>query len=435
MWRKTLKEKVNYIITKKRKKSPVLLVVLFSSLIFVNGCKSNVDESESNNEILDETKSTGNMLEQNFEYMYDSEIKLDGNVVIRPHVTLLLKTDGTVIGRGESNYGELGNGERTGSEDWTYVTGLEHVKKIYADGKFAAYSSHNMSENDIEAYATGECYALTEDGDVYQWGAYKLTPEIFLSDVNEIKALGKGGFFVIEYKDGHQDLFRSTYSFMSDKVLFDISEIVGESDILTAYDGLDNYNDVYIVAREKNSKVTSVIGVNYNTPDINYYNRAEVYRVDVREFFRHEMGDNIESADLIAKDEVAVISSLGEINRFTIENNEFKWLDEWDGMGYKTYTKIPYGNDFSIISLIGNTVETIGKNKYGELGDGTELEYYNDWFKIDEFECLELNAYTCYDGIYCVALDYNGNIWCWGEGYGSLPEIVFHSSRDYYHGE
>ena len=123
----------------------------------LTGCAS---ASNTANEDTSSNKDTKGKVNNSgeIECVFATESKLEGYAVVRPTCTLLLKTDGNIIGRGDSSYGEMGNGERTESANWTFVEGLENVKKIYADKHFGTG----------EELDSAFCYALTEDGDIYR---------------------------------------------------------------------------------------------------------------------------------------------------------------------------------------------------------------------------------------------------------------------------
>lgn len=65
--------------------------------------------------------------------------------------TVVLKQDGTVWTVGLNNYGQLGNGTNTSSDEFVKVEGLQE--------KVIAIAANNLTT-----------YALTENGNVYGWG-------------------------------------------------------------------------------------------------------------------------------------------------------------------------------------------------------------------------------------------------------------------------
>ena len=66
----------------------------------------------------------------------------------------------------------------------------------------------------------------------------------------------------------------------------------------------------------------------------------------------------------------------------------------------------------------------IGNNEYGQLGDGTTLDYDEDWLTCEGYAFKDF--YTA-DGETASALDFNNNVWVWGKGFGKTPEIIISS--------
>lgn len=135
----------------------------------VSGCGNDVEDanfelegdvdSQVEVENSDETNGGADSDINVSEYVFDIEGQLDGNAIIRPNCMLLLKSDGTVVGKGDSSFGELGNGERTGCNSWTTVSDLNGVKKIYATIGVETSNSEIDRKYDF-------CYALSKDGNL-----------------------------------------------------------------------------------------------------------------------------------------------------------------------------------------------------------------------------------------------------------------------------
>lgn len=87
----------------------------------------------------------------------DRVISFSGDVVVAGDDILYLKSDGTIWGCGANDKGQLGNGQRADSDDWTQVEGIYNAVKIY------------QNENRF--------YALTHDGKLYHWGENIFSPE------------------------------------------------------------------------------------------------------------------------------------------------------------------------------------------------------------------------------------------------------------------
>ena len=147
-----------------------LIIICFTSCSNggeINEQETNVPSSSENVEkeaqeteaiYIDETEKT-------YTYMYQKNFKLDGNAIIRTNCELLLKTDGTVVGRGESSFGELGNGQRTKAENWTPVSGLTDVKKIYATSGIGndSVEGGNLKYEFCRDYVQVKWYSLFDD--------------------------------------------------------------------------------------------------------------------------------------------------------------------------------------------------------------------------------------------------------------------------------
>ena len=73
-----------------------------------------------------------------------------------------------------------------------------------------------------------------------------------------------------------------------------------------------------------------------------------------------------------------------------------------------------------------------GDNEYGQLGDGTLSDYYDDYLTIDDAEFKEF--YFCDEDFYgeqekfVIAIDSEYNIWAWGGEYGASPKIIINNT-------
>lgn len=382
-------------------------------------------------------------------YKFQSESNLEGNAIIRPNCMLLITTEGTVIGKGDSSFGELGNGERTYCENWTVIPDLEGIKKIYADWSFG--------NTDDDGGGYGLCYALAENGYLYRWGGNILRPEIFLQDVEDFYWCGVDSTcFALEYKDGHKELKMPDGNYTD--YIFDVTDIVQDSQILYAETDLlyveetrlewddepeDSEIDNYIIIKDRKSGRTYFVELNIEELE-KIDEKYRIFRAKATEIGRYEIGNEIAKVACIVErkeydnsegnsieaDAVYVISEEGSIRDFVIEGNSIFFLDDWEGWGYTYFHKL---RD-NIFAVHNNDVNTIGDNEYGQLGDGTTLEYYDDWIVVDEFSCVELYDSRSDWGRYCVALDDYNNIWCWGGNFGEKPQIEISSelNAEYY---
>lgn len=347
------------------------------------------------------------------EYAYASQQKMEGNVVIRPECMLLLKNDGTVVGKGNSEHGELGNGERTGSESWTPVSGLTDVKKIYADEAFGTLDNSLYGDKAF-------CYALTKDGDLYKWGGNILEPICLLSDVDAFSWGGNGSdAYLVEDRNKNKKILTSRH-------IFDITKIVGKSEILFA-DG------DFLILKDSESHMSYYI--TFDIEDGKQIDEVhEFYHARGKEHARYKMSKDIERVAFWDYNSVHVLSKEGAVCHFSFDDDRQSITSEgkWSGKGYKYYFKINSrdeegGNRFG---LLVDEVNTMGENKYGQLGDGTNLDYWDDWITVDEFRGVELYVGRDDHDPYCVALDEDCNIWCWGKGFGSTPQIRVGQTED-----
>lgn len=441
-----------------RKKYKFITTVCMTAMILscVIGCgnnsSSNVEEGTEEEYGLEEENEEleyEEYVEENEDlsiYKFQSESNLEGNAVIRPNCMLLITTEGTVIGKGDSSFGELGNGERTYCENWTVIPDLEGIKKIYAD--------KSLGNTDDDGKGFGLCYALAENGCLYRWGGNILRPEIFLEDIDDFYRCGGDSndfnCLVLEYKDGHKELKMPDYNFSN--YIFDVTDIVQDNQILYAgiglscgeWDGESEYPEIanYIIIKDRKSGMTYLLGLNIEELE-EIDGKYRITRVKATESCRYEIGNEIakvscidreeynnSQGDIIDGDAVYVISEEGAINDFVIDGDSILFLDDWEGWGYVYYHRLKR----NVFAIHNNNVNTIGDNEYGQLGDGTKLDYYDDWIVVDEFSCIELYDSESDWGTYCVALDDYNNIWCWGGKFGEEPHIEISSelNAEYY---
>ncbi|MCI8378815.1 MAG: hypothetical protein HFH72_09885 [Lachnospiraceae bacterium] len=383
----------------------------------VSGCGNDVEDanfelegdvdSQVEVENSDETNGGADSDINVSEYVFDIEGQLDGNAIIRPNCMLLLKSDGTVVGKGDSSFGELGNGERTGCNSWTTVSDLNGVKKIYATIGVGTSNSEIDRKYDF-------CYALSKDGNLYRWGGNILKPESFLHDVENFICCGMDSdTFLVEYSDGHKDMIISSTISTS---IIDITKIIKNCKIL--------YADAYhLVIKEIDSGMTYHVDLEIDSDkEVAIDEKHSIYRSECKEIARCKLGAHINKVGGVCYDRIYVISEKGAVRSFVIKNGSISSKEGWSGRGYKYYDEYDYRNH-SVFSLLGGQVETRGENEYGQLGDGTTIDYWDGWISVDEFECVELQTGEGDGGIYCVALDVNHNIWCWGGGFDSTPKI------------
>ena len=163
--------------------------------------ESITDDGIRDSELLESTDSS--------EEFIDREYELSPYIIIRPELQMILKTDGTVWGKGFNEHGELGNGERIDTSDWSKINDLDEVTGIYA---FDNFGFRNM-----DSRVLGHCYALTKNGELYRWGDNILMPEkvTFFPTIKEI-IQSTGDLLIIICENGEKYLM---YPFYEDVVL------------------------------------------------------------------------------------------------------------------------------------------------------------------------------------------------------------------------
>lgn len=403
------------------RKKITVLVICIVAIIALFGCASSTDggHSEKHSERDSSTNDVIDVEQGDKEiYAFKEQHTLTGMVAIGESYQLFLKTDGTVVGKGDSSYGVLGNGSREYCEEWTAVSELSDIKKIFSSG-----SKSNELDN---------VYALSNDGTLYEWGNKILKPRQILSNVKDIWCCGQR-CYMIEYLDNH-------FEIMLWGTLVDVTDYVKDSEVIYAGLGLtldygchkidDPNKEIgpYIVIKN-NSGLSSLIELKIQeTKEINdKYNYADIIST-----VEYEIGNNVEKVTCVAQDgnsEVLyAINNEGAVFSFTIEDGAVKVVKEPSGRGYRNY----YSNSKNTIALLGNKVNTLGDNKDGQLGDGTNLDYYEDYLEIDKFECNELYTRRGKLGRFCIALDTQDNIWCWGGTFGNEPKMLSGELGDEY---
>ena len=125
---------------KSMKKSSLYLMTLFVCL-FLSACggteKAEISETETvnlGNEFENQSDSTERSDTQ--ETLLDS---MDGRVLIRSLAQYFVTNDGFIYAKGTNEYGQLGNGKRIDSDEWSLVKGLSDVKGVFASSSFCSF--------------------------------------------------------------------------------------------------------------------------------------------------------------------------------------------------------------------------------------------------------------------------------------------------------
>ncbi|MDD3361239.1 MAG: hypothetical protein PHW34_06140 [Hespellia sp.] len=99
-------------------------------------------------------------------------------------------------------------------------------------------------------------------------------------------------------------------------------------------------------------------------------------------------------------------------------------MEDLGGSNIKKIAFLPTttGNEHANYELFNNgTLTATGNNEYGQLGDGTNIDYYDGYITVGEGYS---DIYVDNTNNYAVALDNEGNIWMWGQGCNNSPQIV-----------
>lgn len=337
-------------------------------------------------------------------------ISFDGDIIINEDIILVLKDDGTVWGKGRNETGSLGNGRREDSTSWVQVTGVENVVGIYATMNYGTKSGYGE-----------HCYALCEDGTLYRWGGNIFTPEKveIITDVVKVSRPYQDKYYMtLECKDGTKYVMIDAFSLYTDDKFIPFhsdAEDIRFSQNYYLSDGTLCYYDSLVEgglsrAYETRNETLEVSAISFEERLENNFRR--VFYVE---------GINVQDAN-----DKYFIDDKGSVYRFNWEST-FKRdpnmgdVESLGGSGYCQRIRIMEG----FLDLFCNgELRTHGKNTYGELGDGTTNELYGGAYTVTESEFRSIKSNTDF----VAGIDFDGNVWAWGKGYGSTPHIVV--SRD-----
>lgn len=375
--------------------------------------ESNMSESE--NEDNESESQESESLDPEDILLRSRNPTMDGYMIVTPYIQVILTNEGTVLSRGINTYGQLGNGERVNSETWVEVKGVENVVGIYSVGSVG-------SSRDGE-YSYGSIYALTDTGELYRWGGNILTPEkvTFLPTIREIKQFA--GDLLVICESGEKYLITPRYNRSFEDGIYSCDSLPDNIEFCVSfsYSYLIYYNNqlaLYYVPSFFNRSCDS-----FGNPDA-----IESLDNWIEKITPIEITEPIESmTGGLYYDDITYGATLcnesGEVTFIGIDpySNEVITHD-LGGSGIK---KAFLDNDTTFLLFSDWTLEGTGENKYGQLGDGTTIDYFGDYLTIDEALFFDFSLVSDY----CIGLDPNFNVWGWGDGFGSTPEIIIANSE------
>lgn len=358
----------------KMKKKIFLLTLLALSLLF--GCSSKSSEEEEH-------------VVKKIQKQEAGYYQFNKNILIGYGFEMILKPDGTIIARGRNNNGELGNGTLQDSTEWNSVSNVSDVKQI-------AYTG-NMDK--------GTVYALKNDGTVWWWGSEQVTPVKVrgLDNVDALLTKNWGSDSV-----GHCGI--EGFAHNNDKTFFELygGEIVKNN---FASDGKIKVDDVSMDSIGNNSYLYILDGKLYCfTDDGETIPLNEVQ--NAKEIF-YSMGDH-----------ARVLNEYGEVYSINFYPGDIQ-VEFNGGSGIKkAFEILPFNDDyrFYVELFKDGKVFTMGRNEFGELGNGTMEPYESQWWEV-ELPYIE-NVFSNLNGD-VFAIDSDNNLFAWGNKYDTLPEIQY----------
>lgn len=210
----------------------VITMLSIAMVLSIIGCERKEQTNTATNNIsADSIKDQDEDIESEDEesvsaidILDEREEKLMGYTIITPYVQIILTSNGTVLARGENRYGQLGNGERTDSEDWSEVKGLENIVKIYSLG--------NIGNDTMDEEGYGHCYALSSSGELYRWGGNILIPEkvTVFSKIEKMKSLTSKDLFV-ECESGEKYIIIPRFNLSCDDSIYSYETLPDEAEL------------------------------------------------------------------------------------------------------------------------------------------------------------------------------------------------------------
>ena len=337
---------------------------------------------------------------------------LSGYTIITPYIQIILTNNGKVLSRGENMYGQLGNGERTNSETWVEVEGLEDIIGIYSLG--------NVGDDMYDEHAYGHCYALTDSGELYRWGGNILTPEkvTLFSKIKEVKSLDSSNLF-IKCESGEKYIIIPRWNLNCDDSVYSYNSLSDNAQLSVCS------SDEYLVYDNNQFTLVDADGLHqYGGTDS--FDQIRPIEDQIDKTIPIDVKEPIESIVPCIYDGfggATLVTESGSVIGLTYDGGNVT-TEDLGGQGIKkasfNYT------DFNLFR--NGELHASGDNGSGQLGDGTMIDYDDGFISIDEayFSDFEYNGYN----EYCVAMDMSYNIWGWGQGFGVTPEIIV-ENRDF----
>ena len=323
----------------------------------------------------------------------DRVISFSGDVVVAGDDILYLKSDGTIWGCGANDKGQLGNGQRADSDDWTQVEGIYNAVKIY------------QNENRF--------YALTHDGKLYHWGENIFSPEEVdgFSDVIDINISPNVEPFermIVTCEDGKKYVEMMADNFREYFIPLDFDsakDIRVTSDNTLLLDG-----ELYVYSQKKGVKFSYEDG---NISKKSFQNIYDLKKIPCSETLIEGLGYT---------ESYFIGLNSGEIYKLDQENLE---LINQGGQNIKNYVEWNGHNTYYLFK--SGVMTTRGENDDGQLGDGTYEDLWENSWEIKGCNFKEM--FFRYERM--VTIDYDNNVWGWGRGFGNEPRIII-SAEEFY---
>lgn len=407
------------------KKKVIISIISAILVVSIMGCngknhtnpeKSNkkvVEEDTENVEETGETEEIEETEEENsFEKLFERSQELAGYTIITPNVQIILTSEGKVLAKGENTYGQIGNGERTYTETWSEVEGLENIVTICGLGNVG------VDRYDKDGY--GHCYALTSSGELYRWGGNILTPEkmTFFSKIEEMRLLNSRELFV-KCETGEKYIVVARFNTHEDDRVFSV-DLLNDDTKLYGY----GFGDAYLM---------------YDGKQLQYINAERLYQYGKSSFDEvARLEDNIkEIVPINITEKIAniipggyedgcggatIITDSGSVIGFTYREGSVN-IEDFGGSNIKKASRCRTA--FSLFN--SGELTACGDNDSGQLGDGTITDYYDGFIDIDEAFFSDFEYFDSDE--YCIALDEEYNVWGWGKGIGVSPEIIVENTE------
>lgn len=230
------------------KKKILIGILSMSVLSIIIGCSDNKENANTaiNNSIVEEVvdgeEDEGEELEDTLDELLERNQELAGYTIITPYVQIILTNNGKVLAKGENMYGQLGNGERTNTETWSEIEGLENVVGIYSLG--------NVGAEMHDEYAYAHVYALTSSGELYRWGGNILTPEkvTMFSTIKEVKSTSEqsastDSSILVICESGEKYIIRSRFNLNGDDSVYSYNSLPDDAELYECCGGYLIYSD------------------------------------------------------------------------------------------------------------------------------------------------------------------------------------------------